>query len=134
MVVTATFRQVGGPPGGGYGLIVRDQGPGPRDGINQAGWYYVLEVGDRGEVGIWRREGDQWIDILPWMPSEAVRPGGATNELTVRAIGQQVTLLVNGVEVANREDPTPVEGGVGVFAGGDLNEVTVERFLVQVPI
>src|SRR5579884_3523789 len=73
VVVTARFRKVGGPSGGGYGVIVRDEGPGPRDGINQGGRYYVLEAGDRGEVGIWRRENDRWIDILPWTSSPAVR-------------------------------------------------------------
>src|SRR5207248_8147114 len=36
-IVTASFRKVGGPPGGGYGIIVRDQWPGPRDGRSQIG-------------------------------------------------------------------------------------------------
>src|SRR5207248_6347733 len=35
--VSGRFRKVGGPPGGGFGLIVRDQGPPPRDGKNQGG-------------------------------------------------------------------------------------------------
>src|SRR5437588_481812 len=34
-VVTGVFHKVGGPPGGGYGLILRDQNPGARDGRNQ---------------------------------------------------------------------------------------------------
>jgi len=59
VLVTATFHKADGPPGGGYGIIVRDQGPGSRDGLNQGGHYYVLEVGDSGEVGIWRRDEDQ---------------------------------------------------------------------------
>jgi hypothetical protein len=129
--VTARFRKVGGPPGGGYGVIVRDQGPGPRDGINQGGRYYVLEVGDRGELGIWRREGDRWIDLLPWTLSEAVRLGGAANELEVQAIGPQLTLAVNGVPVATVTDSVLAQGAVGVFVGGDLNEVVLERFSVD---
>ena len=129
--VTASFRKVGGPPGGGYGVIVRDQGPGPRDGINQSGRYYVLAVGDRGEVGIWRREEDRWIDLVPWTLSEAVFPGTATNQLTVRAIGSQLTLIVNGRQAASLEDTTLQAGGVGIFVGGDYNEVTVERFVVR---
>jgi hypothetical protein len=133
VVVHGTFRKVGGPPGGGYGLIVRDQGPGPRDGVNQTGRYYVLEVGDRGELGIWRRDVDHWIDLVPWTRSNAVRPGGATNEVTARAIGQQLTLLVNGVLVASQIDATLPDGAVGVFVGGDFNEVVMERFVVQVP-
>ena len=44
-VVSATFRKTGGPPGGGYGLVIRDQGPEPRDGMNQNMDAYVLETG-----------------------------------------------------------------------------------------
>ena len=45
LIVSATFRKTGGPPGGGYGLVVRDQGPDPRDGVNQNMNAYVLETG-----------------------------------------------------------------------------------------
>jgi len=133
VVVTASFRKAGGPPGGGYGLIVRDQGPGPRDGSSQSGRYYVLETSDRGEVGIWRRENDRWIDLLPWTASEAVRQGAGTNQLIVQAIGQRLTFLVNGTQVASVTDDVLAEGGVGVFVGGDFNEVALESFRVQAP-
>ena len=98
-----------------------------------AGRGIVLEAGDRGEVGIWRRESERWIELLPWTPSEAVRPGAAPNELTVRAIAQRLSFVVNGSEVASAADPTLPEGAVGVFVGGDLNEVVLERFVVEVP-
>jgi LPXTG-site transpeptidase (sortase) family protein len=132
VAVTAAFRKVGGPPGGGYGLLVRDQGPGPRDGSSQDGRFYVFEAGDRGEVGVWRREDDRWVDLLPWTPSDAVRPGDAANELTVQAVGQRVTFLVNGSVVASLTDPLWADGAVGVFVGGDLNEVVLDRFVLQV--
>ena len=48
-MVSATFRKTGGPPGGGYGLVIRDQGPAPRDGVNQNDEAYVMEAGDQGE-------------------------------------------------------------------------------------
>jgi hypothetical protein len=133
VIVTARFQKVGGPPGGGYGLIVRDQPTEPRDGLQQAGRFYVLEAGDRGEVGIWRRDGDRWIDLVPWTVSAAVRPGGAANVLTVRALGPELTFEVNGAQVARVMDSTLSEGRVGLFVGGDLNEVLVEQFLLQVP-
>ena len=120
--VTAAFRKVGGPPGGGYGLIVRDQGPGPRDGLNQSGRFYVFEAGDRGEVGVWRREGARWVDLLPWTPADAVRPGGAANELTVQAVGQRVTFLVNGRVVAESDRPR-----LGRRRGGRLRGRGLER-------
>jgi hypothetical protein len=133
VVVTASFRKVGGPAGGGYGVIVRDQGPGPRDGINQGGRYYVLEVGDHGQLGVWRREDDGWIDLMPWTPSEAVHPGGAANDLTVQAIGEHLTFLVNGVQVVSLVDSDLTEGAVGLFVGGDQNDVLLNRFAIQVP-
>jgi hypothetical protein len=133
VVVSGTFRKLGGPSGGGYGIIVRDQASEERDGTNQSGRFYVLEVGDRGEVGIWRREGDIWIDLLPWTRSDAVHPGEATNELTALAVRSQLTFLVNGWGVATVTDASLAGGGVGVFVGGDLNEVAIEDFSVQAP-
>ena len=132
VVVSGTFRKTGGPPGGGYGLVVRDQGPGPRNGVNQTMNAYVLEVGDLGEFGIWRRDGDHWVDLVPWTRSSSVRPGGSPNDLAARALGSRFTFTINGTEVASAEDDTFVAGGVGVFIGGDYNEVALDRFTVQV--
>ena len=95
-VVTGWFHKVGGPLGGGYGLILRDQNPDQRDGRNQLGRYYVFEVGDRGEVGVWLRDVDHWVDLLTWTPSDAVKPGFASNELTVTAAGDHMSFVVNG--------------------------------------
>jgi Domain of unknown function (DUF4388) len=133
VVVNATFHKLGGPAGGGYGIIVRDQGPGPRDGNNQQGRYYVLEVGDKGEIGIWRRDGDKWIDLLPWTRSDAVKPGSQPNELTVRAVGDRLSLSVNGTEVGVRNDALLAVGNVGIFVGGDGNQVAVDQFSIKTP-
>jgi FCD domain-containing protein len=114
-------------------LSAADQGPDPREADTQERHFYVAEVGDRGEVGIWRRAGDQWVDVLPWTPSAAVRPGGASNDLSVRAIGDRLTFLVNGSEVASQTGVGLGEGGVGVFVGGDFNQAALERLLVQAP-
>jgi hypothetical protein len=133
VIVSATFRKVGGPAGGGYGIIVRDQGPAPRDGSNQQGRYYVLEAGDKGEVGIWRRENDRWIDLLPWQRADAVRPGGAPNELSVKAIGERLSLSVYGVEVGFRNDSTLAVGNVGIFVGGDGNQVAIDQLTIAAP-
>jgi hypothetical protein len=84
-------------------------------------------------VGIWRRDGERWIELLPWSASAAVRPGAARNDLHVESLGTRLTFKVNGVEVASRTIEDPGEGAVGVFAGGDLNEVVLERFAVHVP-
>jgi len=132
-IVSATFRKTGGPPGGGYGLLVRDAGPDPLDGQNQEFNAYVFETGDLGEYGVWRREGDHWIDMVPWMRSTAVRSGGSPNELVVRAVGAQLSFSVNGVEVANVQDDTLQSGAIGLFVGGDNNEVALDRFNISLP-
>jgi hypothetical protein len=131
VIVSATFRKTGGPPGGGYGLIVRDQGPEPRDGENQALSAYVLETGDLGEYGVWRRDGDHWVDLVPWTRSSTVRSGGSPNELLVRAVGNQLTFSVNGSVIASVTDDTYARGGVGLFVGGDYNDVALDRFDLQ---
>jgi hypothetical protein len=133
VIVNAVFRKLGGPAGGGYGIILRDQSAGGLDGLKQDGQYYVLEAGDNGEVGIWRRDGNRWIDLLPWQPNAAVRPGSATNELIAQAVGSRLSLTVNGTTVATRTDDALTGGGVGVFVGGDGNDVSLDRFRVQTP-
>jgi hypothetical protein len=131
VTVSATFRKVGGPPGGGFGVIVRDQRAGGGDGVDQRGRYYVLEVGDIGEIGVWRRDDDRWTDLVPWTASPAVRPGNAVNQVTVHAVGSRLTLVVNDVQVAEVEDAALADGAVGMFTGGDLNMVAVSRFRVD---
>jgi hypothetical protein len=131
VVVSATFRKTGGPPGGGYGLIVRDLGPDPRDGVNQTLNAFVLEAGDLGEFGIWRRDGDRWVDLVAWTRSAAVRMGGSPNDLTVRAVGNRLTFTINGTQVGSVEDGAPMAGGAGVFVGGDYNDVALDRFSIE---
>jgi hypothetical protein len=133
VIVSATFRKTGGPPGGGYGLIVRDESPEPREGTNQVLNAYVLETGDLGEYGVWRRDGDHWIDLVPWTRSATVREGGSPNDLTVRAVGDRLTFTVNGSDLADVEDDTLSSGGVGLFVGGDDNQVGLDSFSVQIP-
>jgi hypothetical protein len=133
VVVTGSFRKVEGPAGGGYGLIIRDQSPASRDGLAQDGRYYVFEIGDRGELGVWLRDGDKWLDLLPWTANDAVNPGTASNELTVSAIGDTMSFVVNGIPVASQRDTVLGRGGVGLFTGGDGNHVALERLTVRVP-
>ena len=49
-------------------------------------------------------------------------------------IAHGLSYQVNGVEVANMTHGSlPSEGGVGVFVGGDLNEVRLEWLIVETP-
>jgi hypothetical protein len=131
VVLSGRFRKRGGPPGGGYGFVVRNQGS-HLDGENQQGKYVVLEVGDRGDVGVWQRDETRWIDIMPWTHSDAVKQGTEPNDVLVATDGPRLRFVVNGTEVANMTyDALPAGGGVGVFVGGDLNEVSLESLNVD---
>jgi hypothetical protein len=128
--VTATFRKLSGPSGGGYGIVLRDQSATPRDGLSQTGAFYVVEVGDRGQVGMWRRNGSEWVNLVDWTAAPAVR-GAGDNTLVATIQGEKLTLTVNGVSVAEAADAVLATGRVGVFLGGDLNEALLTRLLVE---
>jgi hypothetical protein len=130
IIIDATFRKVGGPPGGGYGFILRDQGASRGDGVDQTGRYVVAEVGDRGETGVWRRDDDHWTDLVPWTQSSAIHTDIDANDLTARLISDRLTFLANGIQIAD-VDVGLRSGRLGLFVGGDRNEVLVERFRVQ---
>jgi hypothetical protein len=70
---------------------------------------------------------------LPWQHADAVKTGNAPNELTVRAVGNRLSLSINGTEVATRSDATFAGGNVGLFVGGDGNQVAVSHFSIQTP-
>jgi hypothetical protein len=63
-----------------------------------------------------------------------VHQGTVANELLVSTIGRRLRFVVNGIEVANTTyNGLPGEGGIGVFVGGDLNEVSLEWLIVETP-
>jgi hypothetical protein len=78
---------------------------------------------------MWRREEDRWVDVLPWTPSVAVKHGNADNALTVAVVGGVATFTVNGGMVSQLAIGLP-SGHVGVYVGGDGNQVVLEHFRV----
>ena len=122
VLVAATFRKLGGPSGGAYGLFLRS-------GRNQAGRYYAAQVNDRGEVGIWRRDLERWVELVPWTRSPTVRAGEATNDVSFESVGGRLTLVVNGQAAASAHDAVLDQGGIGLLVGGSGNDVLVEQFV-----
>jgi hypothetical protein len=133
VVVTAQFHKLSGPSGGGYGFMIRTQGePSERDSRSQAGRFMVVEVGDQGDIGIWQREQTRWVDLLPWTHANAVHPGEEPNMLTLTTRGANLRFEVNGDPVADLTyNGLPTAGGVGIFVGGDLNEVALEWLRIE---
>jgi hypothetical protein len=133
VVVTAQFHKISGPNGGGYGFIIRNQGElSERDSRSQAGRFIVVEVGDQGDIGIWQRDQTRWIDLLPWTPAKAVHKGEEPNMLTLTTRGANLHFEVNGDPVADfTYTGLPTTGSVGIFVGGDLNEVALEWLRIE---
>jgi hypothetical protein len=120
VVVAATFRKLGGPSGGVYGLFLRN-------GRNLASRYYAAQLNDRGEVGIWRRDLERWFELVPWTRSPSVRAGEATNDVSFESVGGRLTLVVNGQAAASAHDAVLDQGGIGLLVGGSGNDVLVEQ-------
>ena len=59
--------------------------------------------------------------------------GSEVNELSVQTRGGGLTFAVNGTAVAAVDGALLDAGAVGVFVGGDQNEVVLDRFAVRVP-
>ncbi|MBV9579462.1 MAG: hypothetical protein JO057_12815, partial [Chloroflexi bacterium] len=78
-------------------------------------------------------DGDHWVDLVPWTHSDVVRTGGSPNDLVATAVGTQLTLTVNGTQLASVQDDQLNTGRVGVFVGGDYNAVALDHFSVQLP-
>jgi len=107
------------------------QQPGPRDGRNQAGHYYVAQVDDQGEVGIWRHAQEGWVELVPWTASAALRPAPTSNDVSFEIVGGRLTFIVNGTPAASAHDAELDYGGVGLIVAGIGNDVLVERFVVH---
>lgn len=69
---------------------------------------------------------------MPWTPNNAVHVDAGENTLTADVLGDRLTFVANGTKIAESLVGLP-EGRVGIFVGGDGNEVLVDTFRVQVP-
>ena len=78
-------------------------------------------------------DGTRFVDLLAWTSSTVVNAGQAENRIDLQARGSDFTFNVNGTTVAQITDDTLSSGAVGVFTGGDGNQVLLERFVVAGP-
>lgn len=130
VVITAQTRQVSGPGDNAYGLICRY-----RDEDN----FYVFLISGDGYYAIGKYAGDvPQVDYLTgpeYLPSAFINQGVAANRLTVRCVGDELSLEVNGELLATVRDSTHTSGDIGLaaspFAAGRLviefDDVQVSR-------
>ena len=135
VLVSATLRKTGGPPGGGYGLIVRNQSPEvPRrqqpgastpTSPKLATWASSASGGARATTG------------STSCPGRARRPyARAARQRVHRPHQWPAPVSIDHQRRPKWRGSTMTSSpmvAVGVFAGGDNNEVALDRFTVQVP-
>jgi hypothetical protein len=112
-IITARVRQVSGPDDNAYGIICRYQSPEN---------HYIFLISGDGYYAIGKYQtGLPQIQYLTgegqYQFSEAIRQGVAMNEIRAGCVGNQLTLHVNGLQLASVADPTFVIGDIGLAAG-----------------
>jgi hypothetical protein len=112
MIIKAEARQMSGPNDNAYGLVCRYQ--------NEENFYVFLVSGD-GYYAIGKyQSGADSVTYLTenqqFQLSEVINLGVASNELEARCIGDQLSLIVNGIPLITVTDPTFVNGDIGLAA------------------
>lgn len=101
-----------------YGLIFRTDA--------EEGYLFGVSCDGRYSLRAW--DGTEFSELVDWTSSQAILSGAnQTNRLGVRAVGEKITLFVNGARLADVEDTSFDEGSFGVFIGA----AETEGFQVQ---
>lgn len=119
--VEADARQVEGPLGSNFGLLVRYQ----PDNEN----FYWFEISSDGYYSVDLLRDGQWVTLVDWDTSDAIRQGlGATNHLQVECAGSQFRFSVNGSLLVTVTDSAFPSGNIGLAAGTFDEPGTVVHF------
>jgi hypothetical protein len=73
---------------------------------------HYLSISGDGYYSIWLNYGQDWVPLVDWTPSDAIRRGNATNHIRAVCEGPTLSLFVNDQHLVTVEDTT--------FAGGDI--------------
>jgi hypothetical protein len=102
-------RQTAGPAQTEFGAICRWQ-----DANNFTG--FAISAG--GQYKIWQKLHGANLRLIDWTDAPSLAGAGlAAHHLTITCSGTQLSLAVDGIGLAQTEDPGPVPGDVVLFAG-----------------
>ncbi len=108
--VEVDARHVEGPLDNNYGLLVRYQ-----DDTDDFLWF---QISSDGYFSVDLREGGEWVTLVPWEQSDAIRQGeGITNHLAVEAIGNQFGFYVNDAFLVDLVADPFLVGNIGLAVG-----------------
>ncbi|MGQ9598028.1 MAG: zinc ribbon domain-containing protein [Anaerolineae bacterium] len=110
ITVEVDARQVEGPVGSNFGLLIRYQ----PDDEN----FYWFEISSDGYYSVDLMRAGQWVTLVDWNTSDAIEQGiGATNHLKVECIGNRFLFYVNGLLLTEVTDSAFRSGNIGLAAG-----------------
>ena len=108
--VEVDARHVEGPIDNNFGVLVRYQ-----DDTDDYIWF---QISSDGYYSVDLREGGEWVTLVSWEESDAIRQGeGATNHLTVEAIGNQYSFYANDAYLVDLAADPFLVGNIGLAAG-----------------
>lgn len=100
--------------------------------------FYFFTIRSDGEYGVFKmyQGSESFLGTDGYQPSPAINPGLNTNRLEAHCVGDQLSLYVNGVLLANVQDDSYQVGDVGMLVGAfedpDVN-VFFDNFIVSRP-
>ncbi|MDX1615961.1 MAG: hypothetical protein R3300_16730 [Candidatus Promineifilaceae bacterium] len=110
--IATTVRRVSGPEDNAFGIICRYQS---KDN------FYLFLISSDGFYAIGKyQSGSPQIEYLTgdgeFQFSEAINQGAASNDLIATCQGNELSMAVNGTQLATVTDPTFVTGDIGLGA------------------
>lgn len=130
--------QVAGPAHGTYGVLFRAQPQDPGDQTN-AHYYLGIDPSLQEVFLIWTGP-DNKGQLLAHKTLAAIQQGDGVNHLHVQAMGDKITVVVNGLMVGVATGPTAAPGAVGLIVvnpqhpTGPSGETATFRNLAVTPL
>jgi hypothetical protein len=126
-VLTVTVKQTVGSDLNGYGIAFRDNGS-----TSGSGYYFLVD--SQGEWIFIKLTNDEPTKITDYTVSSAIHTGiGATNTLTVKAVGSSFTFSINGTVLPVQSDTSFSKGKWGLIGGDTGDEVVFTNLTISKP-
>lgn len=79
--------------------------------------FYRFEISGDGYYSFDLMQDNEWLTLIEWTESDAIRQGTSTNTITVVCDGPKFEFYVNGVYLDEYRDNTFPSGDIGLLAG-----------------
>ena len=121
--------KVGGPDDNYFGLICRYQ---DLDNF----YFFLLSSDGFAGIGMYLNDELQFLSGEQFNQTDAINQGNATNHVRADCVGDQLTLYVNGEQVATATDSTFSNGNVGMLARANAEagvDILFDNLIVSAP-